>query len=137
MGQISPHYPTRSGGSDRHGTAAPHDMGGELARFDPGNDRRRSRYSNADTAAACVSHCLVRWQLRPRLGTRGAADTAAAGGGGDLCLAKPQGIGGKIRWTSNTLTDRLGLDCPIILMAAGVLVRVLTAETATCLSEVA
>jgi hypothetical protein len=40
-------------------------------------------------------------------------------------------------WTSNTLTDRVGLDCPIIPMAAGVLVRVLMAETATCLSEVA
>ena len=41
-------------GGDRHGAAAAHDLGRELARPDPGDDRRRSWHRDADAAAARV-----------------------------------------------------------------------------------
>src|ERR1700745_3368674 len=58
---------------------------------------------------------MVGRELWTRFGTRGAAHVAATGRGRHLCLAQPQGIRRKIMWPRNTLTDRLGLDCPIIL----------------------
>src|ERR1700745_2420160 len=58
---------------------------------------------------------MVGRELWTRFGTRGAAHVAATGRGRHLCLAQPQGIRRKIMWSRNALTDRLGLDCPIIL----------------------
>ena len=42
-------------GGDRDGAAAAHDLGRELARPDPGDDRRRAGHGHADAAAATRS----------------------------------------------------------------------------------
>ena len=76
---------------DDDGAAAAHDLGRQLARPDPGHDRRRSRHGHANAAAACLPHRVVRRQLRPGLGARGHpdADIAWRGRGLSSCEAAP------------------------------------------------
>ena len=92
VGPVPPHHAARPRRRHRHRAAAAHDLGGELARSDPGDDRRRTGHGDADAAAARLPHRLVGRQLRPGVRARGAADAAAVGRGGDLCLAEPRGV---------------------------------------------
>ena len=82
VGQVPPYHAAGPRRGHRHRAAAAHDLGGELARPDPGDDRRRPGHGDADAAAARVPHRVVGRQLRPGFGARGAADPAAAGCGG-------------------------------------------------------
>jgi multiple sugar transport system permease protein len=97
----------------RNGAAVAHDLGGELARPDPGDDRRWARHGHADVAVARVSHGVVGRQLRPGFRACRAADTAVAWCGGDVRLAESR------RMTidaARRLKRLLGTELPIILI---------------------